>query len=318
MNDIFAQGIIYLLSFIVVWIGSGLVVSSVSRLARSWNLPVFTLSFFLLGLLTSLPEIAVGSQAVLNNDPTIFVGNLLGGIFVLFLLIIPILGLLGNGVKMPSQLGTTNILLILIVVLAPSLLSADRVLTDIEGISLLLLYGALFIVLFRQQSLLQRFKKSFGENKKHGAIDLVKIVIGVGLVFGASHQIIESTLYFSDILKVSPFLVSLIVVSFGTNIPEFSIIFRSILQKKKDIALADYLGSAAMNTPLLGILILLSKEPITLPNHFLTRFLLLTFGLILFFLFSRSGKKLSKKESLGLLLCYVLFVFLEIYTASTD
>src|SRR3989304_7537710 len=92
---------IYLASFVALWIGAGLIIKSIGGFSNHLRLSPFSISFFFLGLLTSIPEIAVGFSAVSQGTPEIFVGNLLGGITVIFLFIIPILAILGRGIKLP-------------------------------------------------------------------------------------------------------------------------------------------------------------------------------------------------------------------------
>lgn len=303
---------LYFACFILVWFGSGLVVSSISSLARSWKLPSFLLSFFLLGILTSLPEIAISTIAVLERDPVIMAGNLLGGVIIIFLGVIPLLGIVGNGVRMPHQLDKKLLLLTLLVVVAPAFLTADQKLAQWEALYLILLYCSLFIFFSFKQPLWEKVKNGLVNQKKKLSFLVLKILIGILILVAASQQIIRSTLYFADVLAISPFFVSLIVVALGTNIPEISIIFRSVLHHKKDIALADYLGSASANTLLLGIFTLMYGQTIQLPNHFFQRFAFLTLGLVLFFFFARSRNSLSRRESVILFCLYLGFICLEI------
>lgn len=310
-NNLLLQTIIYIVCFFLVWIGAGLVVSPISDLSKSWRLPRFIISFFLLGILTSLPEITISTIAILNNDPVIVAGNLLGGVIVMFLGVIPLLGLVGNGVKMPTQLNKKQLIITLLVVVAPAFLTADQKIGQYEAIFLILLYLSLFVMFSFKQSFFEKIKTGIISRKKNSMGHLFKIVLGVSILIGASNQIVNSTLFFADMFKISPFFVSLIVVALGTNIPEISIVFRSVLSGKKDIALADYLGSASANTLLLGIFTLMHGETIQLPNHFFQRFSFLAVGLILFFFFARSRNTLSRKESAILLSLYLGFIMFE-------
>jgi len=304
---------LYFACFILVWFGSGLVVSTVSTLARSWKLPSFLLSFFLLGILTSLPEITISTIAILNDDPVIMAGNMLGGVIIIFLGVIPLLGIVGNGVRMPQQLDKKLLLLTLLVVVAPAFLTADQKLAQWEAIYLILLYSSLFIFFSFKQPLWEKVKNGLVHKKKKLSLLVLKIIAGILTLVAASHQIVRSTLYFADVLAISPFFVSLIVVSLGTNIPEISIIFRSVLNHKKDIALADYLGSASANTLLLGIFTLMYGKTIQLPNHFFQRFAFLALGLVLFFFFARSRNSLSRNESAILVALYLGFICFEMF-----
>ncbi len=312
MDNLILQLIIYLVCFLLVWLGSDLVVSTIAGLSNSWRLPRFIISFIFLGLLTSLPELTIGIASIANDDPQIVAGNLLGGIIVMFLGVIPLLGVLGNGIKIPSQLNKRQLISTLIVVVAPAFLTADQKLGKWEGMFLIVLYLGLVLSFSMKQSYLDKAKNIMNRKKKRGAGLILKILVGMLLLIGASYQIVNSTIYFADILSISPFFVSLIVVAIGTNIPEISIAIRSVLSKKKDIALADYLGSASVNSLLFGIFTLMYGETIQLPNHFLQRFSFLAIGLILFYFFARSRNHLSRKECAVLLCLYLGFVVVEI------
>ena len=109
----------YICSFIAIWLGTGLIVGSVDGLARKLKLSSFAVSFFILGLLTSIPETFVSYNAVANRNPEIFVGTLLGGIIVIFLFIIPVLAILGRGIRINHDLSTKNLLFALAVIAAP-------------------------------------------------------------------------------------------------------------------------------------------------------------------------------------------------------
>lgn len=312
ISSLSIQAIIYIACFILVWIGSGLVVSSITEISKSWKLPAFIISFFILGILTSLPEITIGSIAILNDDPAIVAGNLLGGIIVMFLGVIPLLGVIGNGIRIPKELDRRHLLLILLVVITPAFLTADQRIGKWEGIFMILMYLTLFAFFSFKPTILEKVKKNFSKKKKMNPLRIGKIILGVIILIGASNQIVSTTLFFADVFSISPFFVSLIVVALGTNIPEISIAFRSVITGKKDIALADYLGSASANTLLLGVFTLAYGKTIQLPNHFLQRFAFLSFGLVLFFFFARSQNKISRLESAALIGVYICFVLFEL------
>ena len=303
----------YVFAFLLIWFGSGMIVTSVDRLAHKLNLSSFVVSFFLLGILTSVPEISVGVNSLIDKKPEIFVGNLIGGIVVIFLLIIPLLALLGDGVKLVHQLEKDNLIFALVVIAAPSMFALDGTISLAEGLFSILLYADLVYIVEKRKGLLERIKDNLVHNKNHIVNDLIKIVLGVGTVFVASRYIVDETIYFSNLFQVSPFLISLIVVSLGTNLPELSLVIRALLLKKKEVALGDYLGSAAANTVIFGGLILANGASTVVPNHFLQTFIFIAGGLLIFYIFSRSKNDISREEGLVLLLGYLLFLFVEIF-----
>lgn len=315
MPALFLQIVLFVLSFVLVWVGAGLAIDSIVILARRWKIPAFTLSFFLLGLLTSLPEMVIGTFSVIENKPGVFAGTLLGGIIVIMLCVIPLLAILGNGVASPNKISRRDLILILSVIVSPSLLIADQKITRAEGVLFLVLYCALFAVLAFEQSLFSQVAATMKSKMKVPALLPLHLLGGVLMLLFGGYQIVESTLFFADYFSVSAFFVSLIAVSLGTNVPEISLIIRSIRKGRKDVALADYLGSATANIPLMGALVLFHGETLILPNHFLQRIIFTALGLVCFFFFSGSEKKISRREGLFLFFFYLVFLMVEIFLA---
>lgn len=310
-NAVFVNTILFLVSFVGLWFGSGLIIAEVTNIAKSFRISSFTLSFFLLGMLTSLPEITIGISAIMHGDPQIFVGNLIGGVLVIFLLIIPLLSIVGNGITFPKSFGVTRLIFALFVCIVPSILASDKELTTSEGVVLIALYIVLFFVVSEKENFFEKFSRK-SKVKGNPFFGIIKMLVGLGLLVSASGQIVDSTEYFAGLFSWSPFLVSLILVSIGTNIPELSLVVRSVFENKKDVALADYVGSASANTLLFGVFSILYGSTIVLPNHFVQRLVFIVVGIMIFYFFSRSKNKLSRIEAMFLVLVYVLFVFVEI------
>jgi len=306
------QLVIYLSAFFFIWIGADLVVNSVLRLARKLNLSSFAVSFFVLGILTSMPEFSVGLSSIIDGDPEIFVGNLIGASFILFVLIIPILAIFGNGIKLAHQLTEKNLILALFAVLTPAIFISDGAITRKEGLLMILTYAFLFYFIEKRKGLLEKIHDHLFDGTAEGPIDLGKIVLGSTVVLLSSKILVDKTIYFANIFNFSPFLISLLLLSLGTNLPELSIAAESIFKKHKEVAFGDYLGSAAANTFLFGVLVLLNGSFTIASDNFFATLFLFSFGLVLFYLFARSKKDISRDEGIILLLVYLLFLVIEV------
>lgn len=303
---------LYLLSFVAIWLGAGLIIRSVDRIARKLKLSTFAISFFILGILTSVPEIGVSFNAISEGRPDIFVGTLVGGVVVIFLFIIPLLAILGRGISINHQLSQRNLILTLAVIAVPSLLVIDQKVTNLEGAVMIIFYLILFYVIQRKHGIFDKRETEVLEMKAYSFKDLVKVASGIGLVFVSSDYIVDQTIVFSEVLKIPAFYISLVVLAIGTNLPELSLAVRAIISGKKDIAFGDYLGSAAANTLLFGIFTILNDGEVLTVNNFLTTAIFLVFGLGLFYFFSKSDKNITIKEGAILLGLYVVFLIYEL------
>ncbi len=295
---------IYILSFVAIWFGSGFIISSLGSVAKNIRITPFALSFFVLGILTSIPELAVGLTAVNKQDTPIFVGNLIGGIPVIFLFVIPVLALFGNGIKLTHTLSKKSLLYTLLVIVAPSLMALDGTISTIEGVFLVAAYLSLFLVIdLKSHDKVRKVKSSFNLRQ------IAKLIFGAFLVFLSSQTIVSKTLYFSSLLHLSPFVVSILALSFGTNLPELSLAVRSVLSGKKEIALGDYLGSAAANTLLFGIFTIVATGEVVPSHDFSITFLFLLVGILSFYVVTVYKRQLSRPVALLLLSSYLAFVW---------
>lgn len=303
---------LYILSFIAIWFGAGLIIQSVDRIAHKLRFSSFALSFFVLGILTSIPETAVSINAVVDHNPEVFVGTLLGGTVVIFLCIIPILAILGKGVKLSHDLDKRKLIGLLAVIAAPGFVILDHKVTNLEGLLLIASYVTIFYGIERKRGVLEQHHTEALEIKAYSFLDIAKVALGIAAVFVASRFIVTQTLVFARLLHMPAFYLSLLILSIGTNLPELSLAIRAILSGKKDIAFGDYLGSAAANTLLFGIFTLINDGEVFTFNSFLTTFLFVVSGLTLFYFFSQSKKDISRKEGIVLLAVYFTFVLYEL------
>jgi len=303
---------LYVLSFIGIWMGAGLIISSVEKFSHRLKLSSFSVSFLILGLFTSLGELSVGITAVLDNDPEIFAGNLIGASIVLFTLVIPLLAITGKKIKINPEFQNFNLIASLTVVGMPVILSFDGKLDRLDGIISLFLFALAAIMIQSKRGLLKNPPTAIHHHILKVGPEILKIVIGVIIIYLSSNSIVDQTMYFSQILRMSPFFISLILVSLGTNLPELSLVVRTIFYKDKEIAFGDYVGSASYNTLIFGGLILWYGKTIYLTNNYVISLLVLIIGLFLFYLFAKSKNTLTRREGFWLLCLYLLFVYVEV------
>lgn len=310
---LFINLFLYVLAFVFIWFGSGLIVSAATKFSTKLKLSPFVFSFVFLGLLTSTPEFSVGLQAVADHDAEIFVGNLLGGIVVLFLVVIPILAVFGNGISLKHEMSTKTLLATLGVILSPSLMVLDKKVTNFEGAILMVLYLGLLYIIQKKHGIFDKENSHLLNVNSYSYIDLFKILLGVGIVFIASNLIVDKTMYFAETFHISAFYISLIIVALGTDLPELSLAVRSIMSGNKEVAMGDYIGAAAVSPFLFGLFTILHNGEVLTVSNFLITFLFTLVALGLFFVFFRSKQFLSRNNGLLMLGVYVLFIFFELF-----
>ncbi len=310
---------IAILAVLVIWFLSGLLISATDRVAKRYHKPGFFVAFFVLGFLTSISEISVLTNATIQGVPAVSAGNLIGASLVIFLLLIPLLAVAGNGVATHAILKKHNLGLLLFVIFIPSAFALDGSLSVYEGWLLLAVYCALVYTVKKRspaekiaKDTVRHVKRELIAKRKATMLDCIKVGFAGLLIFFAGKILVDEALFFSTLFRIPPSFIGLILLSIGTNIPEITIALRCVLGRHKNIAFGDYMGSAAANTPLLGILIILNGNFALESSEFIPTSILLFIGLVLFFIFSISKNVLTRKEGAVMLILYVFFILIQL------
>lgn len=312
----------FLLAATVIWFFTGPLIDAVDRVAQRFDRPGFTVAFFVLGLLTSISEISVAMNSTLTGVPEVSAGNLMGASVVIFLLIIPFLAVVGGGIPLLHSLPLPTLALLLVLVMLPSVLGLDGAFIRAEGWMMLLLYLFLLYVLQEKRPPQETAAEAILETEEqlfhvHRAtwVDIGKIVTAAICIFLAGNVLVRESVDMATVLHIPPSYIGLLLLGLGTNVPELVIGVRAVLRGKHDIALGDYLGSAAANTLVFSLMVITNGSFSIDPQETFITFLVFSAGLSLFLIFSQRGRRLSQRQGLCLLAIYVLFIVFQLMNA---
>ncbi|ALM09506.1 MAG TPA: hypothetical protein DEB30_05430 [Candidatus Peribacter riflensis] len=312
----------FLLATSVIWFLSGILIDATDQVAKRYHKPGFAVAFFVLGFLTSISEMSVAVNATAQGIPQVSAGNLQGASLVIILFIIPLLAVLGNGVPMTRVMLPSTVALLLFVVLLPALFALDGTIMPYEGAFMLLLYGGLILRIRKKVPARETASKALRETKETltrtryaTAMDIAKIILGAALIFIAGNVLVDESAYFARLLHLPLSFVGLLLLSIGTNFPELVVALRCVLGRHKDIAFGDYMGSAAANTLIFGVLAIANGAFTIIMSEAVLTCAVSAIGFTLFFLFARTKEKLSRTEGSILLVLYGLFLLFQILNA---
>lgn len=299
---------------IILSASSQLVVRSAIAIAKRLGLTNFTIGFLLLGLLTSTPEFFVAIQSAIAGVPQLSTGNLIGGQILILSLLVGMLAVVLGRVVMDREFPWQDMVSTSAVIAAPALVLWDGALTRGEGVFLLGSYfvHALLLSHDGKRKHVTRYHQMY--KHVHHMTGVWLCIVGViGLSF-SSYMIVSSAQVLVRTLGILPLVFGLFILSIGTNLPELVLAIRAIPHGRKDIALGDILGSAAANTLILGFLGLVSPYQASPKTHSIVPALVLLVSVTAYFLWSFwTGKSINRKEGIGLLVFYLLFVGYEMF-----
>ena len=312
MLDILWHVFSIIAAFALMWVAADYVLKSVQLLSSRLEMSAFATSFIVLGIMTSIPEMSIGLNAIAEGEPGVYVGNLIGASFVIFTLIIPVLAILGNGIVLSNDFSKRQLVLSLAVILLPAIFLVTGASDRKEAFVMIFMYAVLIFFIEKRRTLWEKTKQLIILRDLSTAYDTIKVLVGAVVIFFASRILVTEAEFFMDTYQISGFVIGLLVLAIGTNLPELVIGIKGIFKNQKDVAFGDYVGSAAANTAIFGMLTMIHGPFKLEQNGFLFTSILLGLGLILFFLFASEDKVLSRREGFLLLGIYGLFLFIEL------
>ncbi|MDA9262048.1 calcium/sodium antiporter [Flavobacteriales bacterium] len=138
-------------------------------------------------------------------------------------------------------------------------------------------------------------------------IDVFWLVLGLAVLIFSGDYLVKGAVGIAEKFKISPLVIGMTVVSFGTSAPELFVSIRAALDGSPDLAIGNVIGSNIANIALVLSITVLIFPILVDRNSKIIDWPMMMFSSILFYVFSLDGV-ISSLEGL------VLFVLLIIFT----
>lgn len=310
------MSLVYLLLLLpLFWLlgkSANLTTRALIDMAKLWGLSDLTIGFVILGLATSAPELLVGVNSAIKGIPGLSYGNLIGANIVLLSFVVGLSALLNGKIHLHDRIERRTIYTSTIIILFPLVLALDGVVSRIDGMILVAIYFIyLSIVIVKRRKLETEITRPFIRHDVRAHKLWLWFGAGiVGLLVG-SYFVVYLATHLSDIWNIAPIIVGFLVLSFGTNIPEIFITIKNRNTEHNHVAFGNIVGSAVVNTLILGIISLISPITIGDPGLLFTSVAFLIAIAALFNIFLKTKATLSRNEGAILVMIYILFIIVQ-------
>jgi cation:H+ antiporter len=306
---IFTNLALFLLFLIILVKCAGYAIKYSSRLARALHLPEFLISFFIIAIISVLPEATISIISAINGEPQLGLGTLLGSNVADLTLVFGIVALFSSGgIKVKSKI-LNDKFFYLILLLFPLLLGFDGRLSRIDG-SILVLVGVLFFARIYSES--KRFHKKFNHPKEGTLLkNLFLLLLSLGIIILSAYLTVKFAVNFANDARVPAILIGIAILALGTCLPELIFSIRAVRKNHDELALGDILGTVVTDaTIILGLVALISPFSYNPLSIYVTGGAMFLAGIFVI-LFMKSDRDLSKSEGLILIFFYILFILIE-------
>ncbi len=245
--NILLLGILFVSALAVLIKGADLFIEGAKTIGVKMGLSPFVIGVLIVGLGTSLPELASSLAAVYNGETTIVAANVVGSNIANILLIVGLLALLSPKIVIRRDLMKSELPLFVIATTHFLFIIHDGVITRVESFLLLgTLAAYLWYIVKEPPSDLEVIEKPLeGNDRMIKSISL--LVIGLLAIIGGAHFTVYSAIEIATLIGVPISIVAILGIAIGTSLPELAVSLKAVKSGDADLAIGNIFGSNAMN-----------------------------------------------------------------------
>ncbi len=251
--------VLFIAGLIALIIGAEALVRGASRLAALLRISPLVIGLTVVAFGTSSPEFAVSIKAVLSNQASLAVGNVVGSNIFNVLLILGLSALI-LPLVVSKQLVRLDVPLMIALSVIVLVFSLDEKFSRTDGLMLvtgLVIYVCFLFYQSHKESveLKDEYAKKFvreGRISSSWFNNLALILGGLMLLIFGSRWLVVGAVSLAQYLGVSELVVGLTIVAAGTSLPELATSVIAAARGERDIAVGNVIGSNLFN--LMGVL----------------------------------------------------------------
>ena len=238
--------VVLAISLYILVRGADLFVEGAKQVGSAFGMSSFAIGVLIVGLGTSVPELASSIAAVLSGTNEIVIANAVGSNITNILLIVGVLALLSGPILISKNLIQTELPIFFIATVHFIASVYDGVIDRVEA---LLLVGTLiaYIWYLLASSDKDQDAESNADRSKVTFKSIVFIVLGIGAVLVGANYTVEMAVNIATGLAIPIGLVSIAAIAIGTSLPELFVSLQAIKNKETDLAIGNIFGSNAFN-----------------------------------------------------------------------
>ncbi|HKJ54816.1 MAG TPA: calcium/sodium antiporter [Nitriliruptoraceae bacterium] len=292
------------------------VVGAVRTAARLQMSPV-VIGAVVIGIGTSAPEIVVSGFAAAGGNLEIAVGNIVGSNLANVSLVLGAAALVATLTVQSSTLRREAPLSIVSVLLFAVLVQGG--LTRLEGVVLMVALVATvtwLVVSARREgndTLEGEVEEFVGEEEVRLGWELGRALVGLVGTVGAAQLLVTSALSIASTLGLGEGFVGLTIVAVGTSLPELATSLQATRKDETDLVIGNLLGSNIFNSLAVGgVAALLGPGIIDDVSLTVTAVLLMVAVVLVAGLFMLTGRRVSRREGVILLVAWMAMIPLTV------
>jgi len=300
--------VIFVISMgVLIW-GADTLIKQSEAIALKFNISEFVIGATLIALGTSLPEMASSITASFNHKADMAIANVIGSNILNISLVLGFVFMIAKNINPNRDFFAKDSTWALVPVFVFLLMIIDGIISRFDGFLLLMLMVAYVIFLVTDDALGIELEDDDIDMEHFSWIRIITLsIVGLVLVVIGADFSVESASNIARQFGVSEWIIGIVMISFGTSLPELVVSISAALRNKVDMAIGNIIGSNMANTTIvLGSSALVNPLNIDASQYIFDLATLLFVTIILVFM--TANKLYNKSAGISLLIILGLFL----------
>jgi cation:H+ antiporter len=212
-----------------------------------------------------------------------------------------------KNIKIESKI-INNHIIYPIIMLIPIIFGLDGYYSRIEGASLIIIGLIFYFLVFKNNT-----EPKLENVPKYNRLKYtLLLLLSMAILLLGSHFAVTTTIKLASNIGITPIIIGMLIMGLGATIPELLFSIKSVEKDDDSLAVGDILGTVLADaTIVVGILAIISPFSFPIRIVYVTGVFMVIASFLLFY-FMKSGKTLTKKESLILFIFWITFILVEL------
>ena len=243
------QWVIVLLAALYALVkGADLFVEGARKIGIYFGMSAFAVGVLIVGMGTSLPELASSLAGVWSGVPDIVIANVVGSNIANILLVVGVMAFFGGRVVIKQNLLKTELPLFFIATAHFSAAVFDGVIDKIEAALLLATFGAyLWYIIVESQDDENHHEDNNEVISTFPWTALALSLFGLLTLLAGAKFTVDTAVNLATGFAVPVALVSITAIAIGTTLPELVVTIQAIRSKQTEMGIGNIFGSCAFN-----------------------------------------------------------------------
>lgn len=291
---------------------SDIFVSAASSLSLSLKVPKMLIALTIAAFGTCAPELAISFNSIKSGASDMTLANVIGSCIVNILLIVG-LSAITRPIKVKERTIKKELPLLVIITTAFFILVTDSLFkkSAVNSLSradaiMLLIWFILFM--FYIIGIVRKNKNNEYDIPEYSIVkSIILIIFSLLAITLSSNIVVDNAVLLASQIGISQKIISMTVIVIGTSLPELTMTINAARKDEFDMAVWNIIGTNIFNICIVLGLPIAIYGGVSSSSFNVVDTSVVLLSALMFYLFGRSNKELSRREGLLMVLVFILY-----------